>query len=86
MASGGTPINRQWVIVLKNGCTVIDWGDDIYQDVMSGDFLKVKESDVSHHILNHELEILVKAGRVASYDSLVVKINSLPERTQRTFE
>ena len=39
--STGTPINRQWVIVLKDGNIVIDWGDGLYQDVRSGDFVNV---------------------------------------------
>jgi len=39
MITGGTPINRHWVLVLKDGRIVIDWGDDLYQDIRSGEFL-----------------------------------------------
>lgn len=83
---GGTPINRHWVYVLQDGNIVIDWGDGIYQDVRSGDFIEVREQDFSHHIVNNELDWLMKIGRVSSYDALIVHINSLPERPQRTIE
>jgi hypothetical protein len=84
--SSGTPINRQWVIVLKDGNIVIDWGDGLFQDVRSGDFINVTEKEISHHVLNEELDILVHAGRVAAYTSLVIYFNSLPERPQRTID
>lgn len=84
--SAGTPINRQWVIVLKDGNIVIDWGDALYQDVRTGDFVEVSEKEISHHVLNEELDLLVRAGRVAAYTNLVVYFNSLPERPQRTIE
>lgn len=82
----GTPINRQMVIVLKDGTIVIDWGDGIYQDIRSGEFMPVREADYSHHILNAELDWLIKIGRVAAYDRDTVQCHSLPERPQRTIE
>lgn len=85
MASG-TPINRQWVIVLKDGDIVIDWGDGLFQDVITGDFLPVLEKDVSHHILDEELDWLTRIGRVGSYTRLTVNFHSLPERPQKTIE
>ena len=84
--SGGTPVNRHWVIVLKDGMIVIDWGDELYQDVRSGEFVKVEEIDFSHHILNEELDWLIKIGRVGSYTATEVMFHSLPERPQRTID
>jgi hypothetical protein len=84
--SGGTPINRQWILILKDGLVVIDWGDNLYQDVRSGDFVQVIESDISHHILNEELDWLMRIGRVSSYTAVTVWFPSLPERPQRTIE
>jgi hypothetical protein len=86
MTSGGTPVNRQWVIALKDGTIVIDWGDGLYQDVRSGDFVPVIEKDISHHILNEELDWLTRIGRVGSYTRQTVSFHSLPERPQRTIE
>jgi hypothetical protein len=81
---GGTPINRQWILALKDGSVVIDWGDGLFQDVRSGDFVQVKESDVSHHILNEELDWLMHIGRVSAYTAVTVWLPNLPERPQRT--
>jgi len=84
--SDGTPINRQWVLSLKDGNVVIDWGDGLFQDVRAGDFIKVKESEISHHTLNEELDLLIRVGRVTSYTSATVFFASLPERPQRTID
>ncbi|MEL7592246.1 MAG: hypothetical protein AAGU17_13230 [Anaerolineaceae bacterium] len=86
MTASGTPLNRQWVIVLNDGMVVIDWGDGVYQDIVNGDFLSIREEEVSHHITNRELDWLIKTGRVASYDNLIVRVHSLPERPLRTME
>lgn len=82
----GTPINRQMVIVLKDGTIAIDWGDGLYQDIRSGDFIAVREADFSHHILNEELDWLIKIGRVISFDKDTVYCQSLPEIPRRTIE
>jgi hypothetical protein len=84
--SEGTPVNRQWVIVLKDGTIAIDWGDGLFQDVRSGEFIKVAEKDISHHVLNEDLDWLIKVGRVSSYNVTTVNFHSLPERSQRTIE
>ena len=86
MSAGGTPVNRHWVLVLQDGSIVIDWGDGLFQDVRSGDFLEVLEKDISHHVLNEELDWLVKIGRVGSFTSGTVNFHSLPERPQHTIE
>ena len=86
MTAGGTPVNRQWVIVLKDGTIAIDWGDGLFQDVRSGDFMAVREKDISHHALNEELDWLIKIGRVGSFNSHTVRFFNLPERPQRTLE
>jgi len=84
--SGGTPVNRQWVLALKDGGIVIDWGDGLFQDVRGGEFVPVVEKDISHHVLDEELDWLTRIGRVASYTRQTVRFNSLPERPQRTIE
>ncbi len=84
--TAGTPVNRQLVIVLKNGALVIDWGRGILQDIYNGTFLDVAENQVSHHVLDEELDWLVKVGQVASYDANTVKFLNLPERPQPTID
>ncbi len=82
----GTPVDRHWVIVLKDGTIAIDWGDGLFQDVRSGEFIPVAEKDISHHVLNEELDWLIKIGRVGSYSASTVNFHSLPERPQRTID
>jgi hypothetical protein len=86
MPKGGTPINRQWIVVLNDGRIVIDWGDDVFQDIREGDFISIREEDISHHITKDELDWLIKIGRVASYDAVNVHVHNLPERPQRTID
>ena len=86
MKGGGVPVNRQWVLVTHTGAVVIDWGDDQFQDVHTGDFIAVTEAEISHHIQVDELEVLKRAGKVAEYDSKTVSFNNLPERRQKTID
>lgn len=84
--SSGTPVNRQWVIVLKNGTVCVDWGDALYQDVGTGEFIKVSDHDFSHNILDEELEWLVRISKVSAFNRQVVHFLSLPERPIKTIE
>ncbi|MEA5078348.1 MAG: hypothetical protein VB013_07235 [Anaerolineaceae bacterium] len=82
----GTPVNRQWVVKLKDGTIVIDWGDALFQDVHSGDFISANEKEVSHHLENDELDLLIRIGKVTAYNAHTVWFNRLPERPQSTME
>jgi hypothetical protein len=86
MKGRGTPVNRVWVVVTRSGVVVIDWGDGIFQDVHSGEFLACSEGEISHHILDDELEMLKRGGKVDYFDAKDVYFNNLPERHQRTIE
>ena len=82
----GVPFDRQWVYVLEDGRPVIDWGDDLLQDLLSGDFINSSRGDDGHPIRDDELEMLQRAGRVERFDSRDVYIFSLPERPRPTIE
>jgi hypothetical protein len=79
----GTPILRQWILVLRNGAIVVDWGDGHYQDVDTGEFLKIGEDEISHTAQNIELEMLKRTGRADNYDAVHVWLMVLPERPVR---
>jgi hypothetical protein len=74
------------VIVLHSGVIVIDWGDDSFQDVHSGEFIHCKEDEISHHIQDDELDVLMHSGKVDRYDAKFIYVLGLPERHQRTIE
>ena len=82
----GTPVQRHWVVVLGDGLIVVDWGDSLFQDVYSGEFLQVPESFISRPVQNDELEMLKRASRVDHYDSQRVWLINLPERPARSLE
>ena len=82
----GVPIDRQWVFVLEDGRLVVDWGDDLIQDLLSGDFLESNPKDPGHPIRNDELDMLKRAGRIERYDTRHVYIYALPERPRPTIE
>jgi hypothetical protein len=86
MKGGGVPINRHWVLVTHAGSVVIDWGDEQFQDVHTGEFIQLAEGDISHHIQDDELAVMKRAGKVAEYDLKIVSFYNLPERRQKTIE
>jgi hypothetical protein len=84
--TSGTPVDRQWVLVTQKGDFVIDWGDNTFLDIYSGDFIDIKEGDISHHPSDKELDWLMHINRVAGYDSKVVYFYNLPERPQKMID
>lgn len=82
----GVPIDRQWVYVLEDGRPVVDWGDELVQDLLRGEFFSSEESKISHPIRDDELEILQRAGRIERYNSRHIFIYTLPERPRPTIE
>ena len=83
---GGIPIDRQWVLILKDGSVVIDWGINMVQDIVSGDFIKCTEHEISHKISDQELQWLAHIGQVEKFDAKLVYFLSLPERPQRMID
>jgi hypothetical protein len=81
----GNPINRQWIVVLRNGSIIIDWGDGRAQDIHTGEFLRF-DGEYSHGITDQELEVLINAGRVFEYDRKDVYIAALPDPPRDTIE
>jgi len=82
----GKPINRQWIYMLKDGTSVIEWEEGLVQDLLSGDFLRPAKSEFSHPIRDDELDMLLRAGRVDRYDAREVYVNSMPEQLRRTLD
>jgi len=75
----GTPIGRHCVLILKDGRSVIDWGNGLYQDLVTGDFLPSTVAEISYTALDDDLEGLKRAGVVSQYDTDQVFVIGLPE-------
>ncbi len=82
----GTPINRQWVFVTRDGIVAIDWGNGLAQDIATGDFFEYRQELYSHPASDLELEQLVRMGRAEKYDNNTLYVYALPERPQRTLD
>ena len=66
--SSGTPFRREFVLVFEDGRIVLDWGDDLFQDLDTGAFFQSPQGEVSHQVEDNELEMLKRAGRVSYYN------------------
>jgi hypothetical protein len=82
----GLAIFRRWVLVLNNGTVIIEWGDGIFQDVHTDEFLENISLIGSHAILDEELEWLKRMGNIAGFDDTNVYVNNLPEFPKKTID
>ncbi len=83
---GGVAINRVWMLVLHNGCVIIDWGDGVFQDLLSGAFIESIDLCGSHPVSDNELAWLKRSSQIEDYDDQQVYLNALPERRRKTIE
>ena len=72
--------------MLKNGMPAIDWGDCLFQDILSGEFIHCGELDIDHTIQDEELDQLVHIRRVYSYNLNTVWVYPLPDLPRRTID
>ena len=82
----GTPVDRQWVLVLKDGLVIVDWGSGLGQDLATGEFLHFEERQVSHVAYDEELALLVRQGRILAFDRRLVYLGSLPDLPRKSIE
>jgi hypothetical protein len=80
----GTPIARQWVVTLMDGTMVIDWGDGTALDIDSGEFIDLDHTTLSYPVNDTDLDTMVRSGKVAGYDKLMVYFFNLPDKPLRS--
>ena len=77
----GVPVGRHWVLILNNGDVIIDWGDNTFQDVYTGEFYTPQDKDFSRHLIqDSQLDYLKRVGIITGYDHSTVYFTSLPDR------
>lgn len=74
------PISRQWVIVLNNGNIIVDWGNNVFQDLVSGEFLTAVDQTGSRAVQDDDCSWLERSGYIQSFDSTQIYVYGLPER------
>ncbi len=82
----GTAISRHCLLVLQDGRVVVDWENSLFQDVVTGDFMRCAEADISHQAQDDELEILRLSGSVQEFDTFLAYLYPLPEQNRRTLD
>lgn len=82
----GLTLNRGWLLVLKDGRVVVDWGENIFQDLASGQFIESVDLIGSRAIGDDELAWLKRTGQVLDYDAAQVFLGSLPERRRNPLD
>lgn len=82
----GFTLNRGWVLVLKDGRVVVDWGENVFQDLSSGQFIESVDLIGSHPIRDEELAWLKRTGQVLDYDGAQVYLGGLPERPRKPLD
>jgi len=78
----GVAVERQFVTVIEDGSVVIDWGNGRLQDMLTGEFKTAANDETYSAVQDHELDRLITAGRVESYDWRTVFVLALPEDLQ----
>lgn len=74
----GTPIPRQFFLVTNNGQFVIDWGNQRYQDIFTGEAVVLQSETVAFPVKENELIWLKNNGTISFFDRFVVYIYNLP--------
>lgn len=77
--ANGIAIQRELIIVLQDGRTLLDWEAGLGVDLLSDEFVHYPPGTYSHPVQDDDLETLKKAGRVISYDNRRVFLHSIPE-------
>jgi hypothetical protein len=80
----GTPISRNWVVVLRSGVPALDWGNGSFVDLINGCFIEAKEPDVSHRAMDADLEWLKQIGVLDDYDDTNAYFLVLPNQNRTT--
>lgn len=75
----GIPVQRHFVLISNLGQIVIDWGNQIFQDVFTGETLSLENDYVVNPLQNADLEVLKNSGVVLHFDHLYVYFSNLPE-------
>jgi len=81
--SGSSAIARHQVFITNDGNYVVQWDDDLVQDIYSGEYLEFDDRHDYGRMLNdHELKQLKNNGRVERYNRQYVWLMPLPEATR----
>jgi hypothetical protein len=64
----GVPLSRQFFLVTQKGNFVVDWGNNVYQDVYSGEKIELEETDFTYMVTENELMMLKQNGVICDFN------------------
>ncbi len=70
----GVPVSRQFFLVTQKGNFVVDWGNNVYQDVYSGSKVELEETDFTYMVKDDELMMLKQNKVICDFDQYTVYI------------
>lgn len=70
----GVPVSRQFFLVTQKGNFVVDWGNNVYQDVYSGSKVELEETDFTYMVKDDELMMLKQNKVICDFDQYSVYI------------
>jgi len=75
----GSAVPRHFVFIMADGTFVVQWDENRVQDLLSGEYLHLRDDRFGHPITDYELNQLISAGRVEAYNRNWVWLYALPE-------
>ena len=82
----GSTVNRQFLVMKKDGTPMVDWGGGLYQDIDTGAFRRLQDKDISHTITDKELNSMKLSGLILGFDDQVVNLRLLPDLPAPTMD
>jgi hypothetical protein len=70
----GVPVSRQFVLVTQKGNCVVDWGNNIYQDIYTGERILLEENELLYSVKDIELMMLKQYGIIYGFDQFTVYV------------
>lgn len=75
----GVPVSRHFVLVTQKGNCVVDWGNDIYQDIYTGEKIVLDEKEVTYVAKDSELMMLKQYGIINDFNQHTVFVYPMPD-------
>ncbi len=70
----GVPVSRQFVLITQKGNCVVDWGNDVYQDIYTGERIILAENEFTYSVKEIELMMLKQYGIINDFDQVTVYV------------
>ncbi|MDX9851704.1 MAG: hypothetical protein RBT01_14440 [Anaerolineaceae bacterium] len=70
----GVPVSRQFVLITQKGNCVVDWGNNVYQDIYTGEKIILADNEFTYSVKEIELMMLKQYGIINDFDQVTVYV------------